>query len=67
MSKFSSNTVGLSFIYKPKGKFLINWDRVKFEGSADYYFTSSNEYIKNWYGKNNLQAIFTSFLMKYEF
>ncbi len=67
MSKFSSNTIGLSFIYKPKGNFLISWDRVKFEGSADYYFTSNNEYIKNWYGKNNLQAVFTSFLMKYEF
>ncbi len=67
MSSFSSNTVGMSFIYKPKGNFLINWDNIKLEGSIDYYFTSNNEYIKNWYGKNNLKAVFTSFMASYEF
>ena len=67
MSEFSSNTLGVSFIYKPEGKFILNWDNIKLEGSIDYYLTSSNEYIKVWYGQNRLYAIFTSFLMKYEF
>jgi len=67
MSSFSSNTVGLSFIYKPKGRFLIDWSNVKVEGSVDYYFTSSNEYIQRWYNLDRLEAVFTSFAVSYSF
>ncbi|NPA51543.1 MAG: DUF3570 domain-containing protein [Aquificae bacterium] len=67
MSSFSSNTIGISFIYKPSGQFFIDWDRVKLEGSIDYYFTSSNEYIKRWYEEDRLHAVFTSFMTTYTF
>jgi len=67
MSSFSSHTVGLSFLLKPRGIFIIDWDKVKVEASVNYYFTSNNEYIKAWYGEDKLQAVFTSFQISYQF
>jgi len=62
MSAFDSYDVGLSAIYKPDA--LSDW---KLSASADYYQTSDNSYIKNWYGVNALQAVYTSLKVDYSF
>ncbi len=62
MSAFDSYTVGIPFIYRPKG-----YEDVKVTASIDYYQTNDNEYIKSWYGVNNLQAISTTFNIEYGF
>ncbi len=64
MSAFSSITLGTMFIYKPKKRSLRH---LKFKGSFDLYFTSNNEYIKTWYGVSNLNAIFLTFGVDYNF
>jgi len=58
MSAFDSYTIGVPFIYRMKnGK--------KLTASIDYYSTSSNAYLKNWYNIDSLQSIFTT--LTYEF
>ena len=58
MSAFDSYTIGIPFIYKRK-----NGDKVT--ASIDYYQTSSNDYIKTWYGVSSISALFTT--LTYEF
>ncbi len=58
MSAFDSYTIGVPFIYKMKGG-------DKMTASIDYYQTTNNDYIKSWYGVDNLQAVFTT--LTYEF
>ncbi len=62
MSAFDSYTVGIPLIYRPD-----SYDDVKITASIDFYQTSDNDYIKNWYKENNLQAIFTTFNVEYGF
>ena len=62
MSAFDSYDVGVPLIYKPS-----DMSDYKFTASIDYYSTSKNEYIKNWYKKNSLQSIYTTFRVDYEF
>lgn len=57
MSAFNSFDVGIPFIYRMKESRLT--------ASIDYYQTSQNDYIKNWYGVNSLQALYTT--LTYEF
>ena len=58
MSAFDSYTIGIPFIYKVGRK-------DKLTASIDYYQTTQNDYIKSWYGVNNIKAVFTS--LNYEF
>lgn len=58
MSAFDSYTIGVPFIYKMK-------DGDKVTASIDYYQTTDNDYIKTWYGVDNIQAVFTT--LTYEF
>ncbi len=58
MSAFDSYTIGVPFIYRMKGG-------DKLTASIDYYKTSSNEYLKNWYDVGSLQSVFTT--LTYEF
>ncbi len=58
MSAFDSYTIGIPIIHKMK-------DGDKVTASIDYYQTTDNDYIKQWYGVDNLQAIFTT--LTYEF
>lgn len=62
MSAFDSYDTGLSAIYKPS--ILSEW---KLSASVDYYRTSSNAYIKNWYGVDALEAIYTTLKVDYSF
>lgn len=57
MSAFDSFDIGIPFIYKMKES--------KLTASIDYYQTTSNDYIKNWYGVDSLQAVYTT--LTYEF
>ncbi len=61
LSKFSSNTVGLLFIKS------FGLSGVKLKGAVNYYQTSSNEYIRNWYGKDRISAWFGSLSIDYTF
>ncbi len=58
MSAFDSYTIGVPFIYKMK-----NGNKVT--ASIDYYQTSSNDYLKSWYGVNSLSSVFST--LTYEF
>ena len=58
MSAFDSYTIGVPFIYRLGGG-------DKLTASVDYYQTTNNEHIKNWYGVDNIQAVFTT--LTYEF
>jgi hypothetical protein len=58
MSAFDSYTIGIPFIYKMK-------DGDKVTASVDYYQTTSNDYLKSWYGIDSLSAVFTT--LTYEF
>ena len=58
MSAFDSFNIGIPFLYK-----LDNGD--KMTASIDYYQTTDNDYVKSWYGVNNISAIFTT--LSYEF
>lgn len=53
MSAFDSYTVGVPFIYKMKHNSKVTL-------SLDYYQTSSNAYIKQWYGVDSLSALFST-------
>ncbi len=53
MSAFDSIDVGLPFIYHPNRT-------DKLTASIDYYQTTNNNYIKRWYGVNNLKAVYTT-------
>ena len=57
MSAFDSFDVGIPFIYKTESG--------KLTASIDYYQTTSNDYIKNWYGVDALRAVYTT--LTYEF
>ncbi|QOP42517.1 DUF3570 domain-containing protein [Sulfurimonas sediminis] len=60
MSAFDSYTIGLPFIYKTsKGD--------KVTASIDYYQTSKNDYIKNWYGVDSIKAVFTTLTYEFEY
>ncbi len=58
-SSFNSNTVGILFIKR--------FSNVKLKGALNYYWTSSNSYIKRWYGKDRIQAVFGSLAVEYIF
>ena len=60
MSKFHSFTVGIPFIYKVDNSSKIT-------ASIDYYQTSNNEYIKNWYGVDKLNAVFTTLTYSFDY
>ena len=62
MSAFDSYDIGIPFIYKPSVT-----SGVKVTASIDYYQTSDNAYIKQWYGINNLKALYTTLNIAYEF
>lgn len=68
-SAFNSNDLGLIAIYKPqwKGVQAIDMDKVKIKGSIDYYWTSYNDYIKYWYNRDRLKAVYTSLGLEYDF
>ncbi len=61
LSRFSSNTVGLLFVKS------FGLSGVKLKGAVNYYQTSSNEYIRNWYGKDRIKAWFGSVYLEYTF
>ena len=61
LSSFHSHTVGILFIKK------FGFGRYKLSGGINYYITSKNAYIKNWYGKDRLQAVFGSISLTYNF
>ncbi len=58
-SSFSSNTLGLLLI---KG-----FKSIKLKASINYYITSSNPYVRNWYGKDRIRAVFGSVALEYSF
>ncbi len=53
MSGFDSYTIGIPFIYNLH-------DGSKLTASIDYYQTSDNAHIADWYGVSRLNAIFTT-------
>jgi len=62
MSAFNSYDIGFPVIYKESAE-----SPFKITASIDFYQTSDNDYIKDHYDKDNLQAVFTSFNIEYEF
>jgi len=62
MSAFNSYDIGIPFIYKPSVA-----SPYKVTASIDFYQTSDNNYIKNWYNKNNIIAAYTTFSIEYDF
>ncbi len=62
MTAFDSYDFGIPVKYKPslESPYTITF-------SIDYYRTSDNAYIKNWFGEDNTQAIYTTFHVEYEF
>lgn len=60
MSAFDSYTIGVPFIYSMRGG-------SKLTASVDYYRTSNNDYVKNWYGVDALQAVFTTLTYEFEY
>ena len=61
MSSFNSNTTGILFIKK------FGLKGIKLKGAINYYWTSSNDYIKHWYGKESIKAWFGSISLDYSF
>jgi len=61
LSSFSSNTVGILFIKS------FGLSGIKLKGAVNYYRTSSNEYIRNWYGKDRIEGVFGSLSLDYTF
>ncbi len=61
-SAFDSFDIGVPFVYKPSSA-----SNIKFSASIDYYQTTSNEYIKNWYNTDSLKAIYTTLRIDYDF
>ena len=62
MTSFDSVDFGIPVTYKPS---LESPYSISF--SIDYYRTSDNEYIQNWFGESNIQAIYTTIRIDYEF
>jgi len=62
MTAFDSYNVGIPVTYKPSNESPYS---VSF--SVDYYWTSDNDYIKNWFGENNIKAVYTTLRVDYEF
>jgi len=61
-SAFDSYDLGIPFIYKPSPT-----SQYKFTASVDLYQTSNNANIKSWHGDSNIQAIYTTLKVDYEF
>jgi len=61
MTAFDSYDIGVPFVYKPSDS------PYSYSFSVDYYQTSDNDYIKNWFGQNNIQAVYTTFRIDYDF
>jgi len=62
MTAFDSYDFGIPVTYKPS---LESPYSISF--SIDYYRTSDNAYIQNWFGENNIQAIYTTLRIDYDF
>jgi hypothetical protein len=62
MSAFDSYDIGIPLTYKPS----VTSD-LSYSFSVDYYQTSNNDYIQNWYDKPKLQAVYTTLRIDYEF
>lgn len=69
---FDAHTVGLMAIYKP-GSGLESpgggsgWGNTTITFSVDAYQTSSNDYIRAWYGQSRLTAYFASLGLEYKY
>jgi len=61
MSAFNAYDVGIPLIYTPADK------DYKVSFSIDYYRTNKNAYMKEWYGTDYLQAVYTTIRIDYEF
>jgi len=61
MTAFDSYDFGIPVTYKPEGS------SYSFSFSIDYYRTNDNAYIKHWFGEDNIQAIYTTIRIEYEF
>lgn len=64
-SDFDSQTAGLALIYDPEWTFFIDWDKIRCKASFDYYWTSKNDHIDSWYGKDDIRAIIFTFSIDY--
>ena len=62
MSAFDSYDIGIPLIYRPS---VMSDFRVT--ASVDLYQTSDNDYIKSWYDKSKITAVFTTLKVDYEF
>jgi len=60
MSAFDSFDIGIPFIYKPSPTSDLKWT-----ASVDYYQTSDNAYIQNWYNVPKLQAFYTTLTVEF--
>jgi len=60
MSAFDSFDIGIPFIYKPSPTGDVKWS-----ASIDYYQTSDNAYIQNWYNVPKLQALYTTLTVEF--
>jgi len=59
-SAFDSYTIGIPFIYNMRGS-------SKLTASVDYYQTSNNAHIKDWYGVSSIQAVFTTLTYSFDY
>jgi hypothetical protein len=64
MSAFDSYMVGVPLIHRFE---LAGYNEVKLSASVDYYWTTPNDYIKAWYGEENLRAFSTTLMFDYDF
>jgi len=62
MTSFNSYDFGIPITYKPSQE-----SPYSFSFSVDYYQTNDNAYIQNWFGNNNIQAIYTTLRIDYDF
>ena len=62
MSAFDSYDFGIPVQYKPSTQ-----SPYTFSFSVDYYRTSDNDSIKQWFGESNIQAVYTTFRIDYDF
>ncbi|MDQ7084183.1 MAG: DUF3570 domain-containing protein [Sulfurovum sp.] len=61
MSAFDSYNFGIPLTYTPSDS------PYSFSLSVDYYQTSDNNYIQQWFGESNIQAVYTTFRVDYTF
>ncbi|MDQ1339842.1 MAG: hypothetical protein QG567_997, partial [Campylobacterota bacterium] len=64
MSAFDSYMLGVPLIYKFS---IEGFDDIKLTASVDYYWTSNNDYVKNWYNEDNIKAVSTTIMFDYQF